>query len=303
MIMKTLLFSRQRGLSSLARRVAAAIVAASAASASPASATLITLENFNAVAEFATESSDAPATKGLYSWKVDGVEHITQQWFWYRAGTTGGEQPIDTLTPVQAVTLDVDGTPGQDALLLRYRNPGATFEVSVRYTLTGGAMNSGGASLEEVIRVVNLTDNPIDFSMFQYVDFDLNGTAADDTVSLSGTPINTALQVDPFAEISETVVTPPPTRYEVSEFGVPGSLEERLNDGSPTTLANTLGPLTNADATWAFEWDFRLAPRGSYLISKNKSLRGTVAVPEPRSLLLVGLAMLPFVAIAVARVK
>ena len=303
MIMKTLLLSRQPGLSSLARRLAATIVAASAASASPASATLVTLENFNAVAEFATESNDAPATKGLYSWKVDGVEHISQQWFWYRAGETGGERPIDSLTPMQAVTLDVDGTPGQDALLLRYRDAAATFEVSVRYTLTGGATNSGGASLEEVLRVVNLTENPFDFTIFQYVDFDLNGTADDDAVSLSGTPINTALQVDPFAEISETVVTPPPTRYEIGEFGIAGSLKERLNDGLPTTLSGALGPLTNADATWAFEWDFQLAPRGSYLISKNKSLRGTVAVPEPKPLLLVGLAMLPFVAIAITRVR
>jgi hypothetical protein len=273
-----------------ARRFAFAIATgASFVAAKPASATLITLENFNSVAQFATESTDAAPNKGLYSWQVDGVEHITQQWFWFRAGTTGPEQPIDSLTPVQSVTLDVDGTPGQDALMLRYRDAAATYEVSVRYTLTGGEANSGVASLEEVIRVVNLTDNPLDFSMFQYVDFDLNGTSDDDTVSLSGTPINTALQLDALTEISETVVTPPPSRYEVSEFGSPGGIEARLADGVATSLNNTLGPVTNADATWAFEWDFRLNPRGSYLISKNKSLRGAVAVPEPSSTMLLSI--------------
>jgi hypothetical protein len=270
--------------------VATAVIALASLAAPPARATVITLENFNAVAQFATESTDAPADKGLFSWQVDGVDHINRQWFWYRVGD-GAERPIDALTQIQAVTLDVDGTPGDDALLLRYRNAEQTFDLSVRYTLTGGAANSGSSSLEEVIRVVNLSNAPLDFHLFQYVDFDLGGTPDDDVVLLSGTPVNTALQTDPLSEISETVVTPPPTRFEVNEYHALGGLEERLADDLPTTLANTLGPLSNVDATWAFQWDFRVAPQGSYLISKNKSLRATVTVPEPASLALGAIAL------------
>ncbi len=278
-------------VSRLARPLAvAAAVGLTYLAASPASATVITLENFNTVAQFATESGDAPADKGLFSWQVDGVNHINQQWFWYRVGAAAGERPIDTLTQLQAVALDFDGTAGDDALLLRYRDAAETFELSVRYTLTGGATGSGNASLEEVIRVVNLTDQTIDFHFFQYVDFDLGGTESDDTVVLSGTPINTALQTDPRAEVSETVVTPPPTRFEVNEHQAAGGLEDRLADDQPTTLDNTLGPLGNLDATWAFQWDFPVAPRGSYLISKNKSLRATVAVPEANSIALAFMA-------------
>jgi hypothetical protein len=273
---------------SISKSLSAAVAAAAMSwSAVPASAGLITLENYNAVAQFATESTDSPATKGLYSWQVDGVDHLNQQWFWFRVGAAGAERPIDTLTQVQAITLNVDGTPGDDALLVRYRDTNQRFEVSVRYTLTGGEAGSGVSSLEEVIRVVNLTNAPLDFHLFQYVDFDLNGTDDDDSVVLSGTPVNTALQTDGALEISETVVTPPPSRYEVSQYNSAGGLEERLNDGLPSTLNNTLGPLSNLDATWAFEWGFQVGPGGSYLISKNKSLRG-VAVPEPSSLVLLG---------------
>lgn len=276
--------ARPRFAKSLSAAVAAAAFSCSVV---PAEAGLITLENYNAVAQFATESTDSPATKGLYSWQVDGVDHLNQQWFWFRVGAAEAERPIDTLTQVQAITLNVDGTPGDDALLVRYRDANQRYEVSVRYTLTGGEASSGVSSLEEVIRVVNLTNAPLDFHLFQYVDFDLNGTDDDDSVVLSGTPVNTALQTDASLEISETVVTPPPSRYEVSEYNSAGGLEERLNDGLPSTLTNTLGPLSNLDATWAFEWDFQVGPGGSYLISKNKSLRG-VAVPEPSSLVLLG---------------
>jgi hypothetical protein len=273
----------------LAKSLSAAVAAAAfSCSAVPASAGLITLENYNTVAQFATESTDAPATKGLYSWQVDGIDHLNQQWFWFRTGAVGAESSIDTLNQVQAISLNVDGTPGDDALLLRYRDTAQSYEVSIRYTLTGGAANSGVASLEEVIRVVNLSNAPIDFHLFQYVDFDLNGTDEDDTVSLSGTPINTALQTDPTSEISETVVTPPPTRFEVNQYNVAGGIEDRLNDSLPSTLGNTTGPLSNLDAVWSFQWDFQVGPGSSYLISKNKSLRG-VPVPEPSSLLLLGI--------------
>jgi len=39
---------------------------------------------------------------GVYSWLVNGVEQLFQQWFWYRVGSTGGESPLETL----------DNTPG-----------------------------------------------------------------------------------------------------------------------------------------------------------------------------------------------
>lgn len=280
------------GAARAARPLAAvAAVAAAAWTAAPARATVITLENFNAVAQFATESTDAPADKGLFSWQVDGVDHLNHQWFWYRRGAEAAERPIDTLTQVQAAALDLDGTPGDDALLLRYRDAEETFELSVRYTLTGGAAGSGNSSLEEVIRVVNLSNAAIDFHLFQYVDFDLGDTNADDHVVLSGTPINTALQTDAHSEVSETVVTPPPSRFEVGEYNAPGGLEERLADDQPTMLANTIGPLGGTDATWAFQWDFAIAPHGSFLISKNKSLRATVAVPEPSAIVLAALAV------------
>jgi hypothetical protein len=40
-----------------------------------------------------------PASQlGMYQWKVNGVNYDTQEWFWYRVGSTSAEQSIDTIS-------------------------------------------------------------------------------------------------------------------------------------------------------------------------------------------------------------
>lgn len=233
------------------------------------------LQNRNSTAEFRTEAAD-PGTKGLHNWTVDGIDQIFEQWFWYRVGDAGPEASLDTLLQTEFSQLNLDSEAGNDFLLAAYTDPNQTFSIQARYMLTGGTTGSLDSDIVEVIRIQNLsTTDPLNFHFFQYVDFDLGGTANDDTVSVSGVPGNTVRQSDSLLQLSETVVTPPPSRFAVSNAAA--SLRALLSDGLPTSLSGATGPVTG-DAAWAFQWDFILAPGDSYLISKDKNLH---PVPEP----------------------
>lgn len=256
----------------------------------------IILQSGNSSAHFRTESTDA-GTKGMYRWSVDGVNHVMQQWFWFRIGDSGPEMSLENLTlAAPEITVDSDGDSDVDFLLIRYRDVDESFEIQLRYLLFGGPASSGTSDLAEVIRFENLSDETIEFHFFQYVDFDINGTASDDNLLITGLPENTARQSDPLFKIAETIVTPPPTHYEVSEVDAPNNVLSRLNDADPTVLSDTTGPLLSANGAWSFQWDFEIAPGGSFLISKDKNIRPESIIPEPSTWVfvitgLMGLAM------------
>ncbi len=244
------------------------------AAACPASAGLITLADGNSTAQFLTDS-DA----GMFAWYVGDTSYLARQWFWYRIGDGGGESSIDTLGAPTVTVLDTTGEGLPDFLRLKYTD--VNLRIETVYSLVGGTPASGGADLTEVIRIVNEGDAPQDVHFFQYVDFDLSGYLYDDAVVIHGG--NTATQTWAGVTAAETVVTPAPTRFQASAF--PDILLS-LNDGSPTML-NSSQTEASGDATWAFQWDFRLEPGDAYLISKDKSL----VVPEPATLAFLGMGL------------
>jgi hypothetical protein len=76
--------------------------------------------------------------------------------------------------------------------------------------------------------------------------------------------------------LSESVLVPQSSHHEVAYYD---TTLYALNDGLPTTLSDLDGPLTDGDLTWAFQWDFSLAPGKTFLISKDKLI-----TPEPATL-------------------
>jgi hypothetical protein len=274
--------------------------------AQSAHAVVVTLDNGNSRAVFHTEASDG-GILGMNTWLVDGIDHMYEQWFWYRVGSQTREHRIDGTGPLvhtgsPTVDLDFDTLP--DFLLATYTDSETIitpeqFRIQLRYGLTGGSALSNRSDMVEVIRVENRGPAPLNISLFQYVDFDLNNTAGDDSVQITGLPANTARQADPLLQISETVVTPPPSRWTVGTF--PG-IRNSLDDAGITNLSNSSGPLFGTDAEWAFQWDdtglFAIPPGGSILISKDKNIRPGV-LPEPSSFVMAGLGVL--VAVGYAR--
>ncbi len=242
-----------------------------------ASAHVLTLEDSNSVVEI-----DPHSSSGLQTWQVDGEDHIAQQWLWYRIGDSA-EQSIDSLSLATEGTLDTNFDTKDDLAFLRYVAPDFTLEV--KYVLTGGAIDSKSSLVAEEIRIVNISNEALEFSLIQYNDYNLNGTPDND---LGLRPDEkTILQKDTSTGLSvaETVVTPAASSWEISTFS---DLYDRLTDSDPTDLSNS-GNGFLGDVVWGWQWDFTLAANGgTMLISKNRR----IGVPEPTSIALLGLGLL-----------
>ena len=249
-----------------------ALLSVLGASADRASAALLSLVDDNSSADF-----DTATPSNNYNWFVDNTDLLAQQAFWYRIGPAGPENSVHTLPiGVQGTTdHNFDGNP--DTLFVRYN--GAGFRIETSYVLDGGTPGSGESDMTEQISIINLTAAPLDFHFFQYADFDLS--AAD---SIVFTNANAVQQTGAGGlRLTETVVTPVPSHREAAFFPV---TLNKLNDGLPTTLIDNAGA-GPGDVTWAYQWDFVVAPSGSFQISKDKNL---APVPEPATAGLLAIA-------------
>lgn len=233
-----------------------------------------------------TVDSDVNPTE----WTVDGVYQMYQQGFWWR---TNGLGPENRLGSVGAGNITATPFLGTRGVLMDYVNPGV-FDISVAYILTGGALGTNTSDVAETISIGNLASHPLEMHFFQYADFDLDGTPADDALWFPNA--NTVRQVDlppwdhgPQVGLSETIVSPPPNRHEGDPYPVLiGKLDDLFTDNLNNLPGIGDGGLVG-DATWGFQWDVMIPVNGTFLISKDKRL---APVPEPGTALLVGLGLL-----------
>jgi hypothetical protein len=238
-------------------------------------ATLFTLNDENSSTNFQTQSAD-----NAFNWTVDGVNQLSQQAFWYRIGNTA-EQSLHSLPLGGEVASNTNFDPGLDTLVVRYN--AVRFRADIRYVLDGGAPGSGASDIGEQISITNTSNDPLDFHFFQYTDFNVRGTAGDDSGVF--TNVNTVDQYEGVIRLTETVVTPVPSHREIAVFDV---TRGKLNDGVATTLSDTpigtvVGP---GNLTWAYQWDVVIQPGLTFQISKDKAISG---VPEPSTLLLLAI--------------
>lgn len=248
-------------------------------SVSVARADLYHLSDANSAAMFDLSGPSA----GMGQWCIDGVDQMRRQWLWYRIGQGGAESSIDTLDLDLAGTSDTDFDGYDDVLFLRYI--ASDFELTITYTLMGGSAGSGAATMGEVISIRNTSADPLDMHLFQYCDFELDGSPHDLGVSVVNA--NTIVEYSA-SRMAETVITPAPHHYAA---GLAGELLATLTDAAPTTLADAAGPAGPGDLAWAIQWDWTLSPGDSVIVSEEKRFMPT-PVPEPATstILIVALA-------------
>jgi hypothetical protein len=247
-----------------------------------ANAQIYTLTDGNSVAKISPENQ-----AGMFYWALQGQNQLGQQWFWLGIGNNA-QQSIDTISAPVVTTI------GNNQLTSTYTSQG--YSVSISYLLTGGAVVGAGqtanSDIGESIRIMNTSSASTVFHFFQYSDFDLGGPS-NDTVTLGKNlrgQFNDAYQTDPNAGLTETVTTPGANHGEAAFFN---TTLAKLNGPYFGNLSDTVGPVGPGDVTWAFQWDFNIAPGGSALISKDKYLSVTI-VPEPATLGLVALGLVAF---------
>ncbi len=219
---------------------------------------------------------------GMGQWIVDGVSQMNQQQFWYRNGNSGGEKPISALNLLN------EDQPAANLLNVLYGN--SAFTIEINYTLTGGANGSGYATIGEQIKITNLSANPLDFHFFQYVDFDLGGSDAGDTLYLNQNLqglFDAVYQNKGSFYFADEIISPGADRGQVNEQSAGLVLLHSLNNNSPTTLNNYVGPVTG-DAAWAIQWDPVIPVGGYFQIAISKSAY-LVPIPEPSALAIISL--------------
>jgi hypothetical protein len=246
---------------------AAIILTSLGITARPAKSAVLALSDDNSIAAFDPSFSDIPSNNGILFWTVDDVNQLFQNWFWYRIGSEGRENSINTLN---LIGLD-QSQPADNQLSVTYA--GTDFEIALNFTLDGGAQGSGISSLFENITIKNTGSNQLDFHFFNYTDFDLTENGEQDTTKIGS---GIATQLDNFTLATE-VIDPAASYYQVSPFS---NILDALEDDVTTTLANFSGPLTG-DNAYAFQWDFALQPEQSFSINNYKSIALVKSVPEP----------------------
>jgi hypothetical protein len=246
---------------------AAIILTSLGITARPARSAVLALSDDNSIAAFDPSFSDIPSNNGILFWTVDDVNQLFQNWFWYRIGSEGRENSINTLN---LIGLD-QSQPADNQLSVTYA--GTDFEIALNFTLDGGAQGSGISSLFENITIKNTGSNQLDFHFFNYTDFDLTENGEQDTTKIGS---GIATQLDNFTLATE-VIDPAASYYQVSPFS---NILDALEDDVTTTLANFSGPLTG-DNAYAFQWDFALEPEQSFSINNHKSIAPIESVPEP----------------------
>lgn len=213
------------------------------------------------------------SVQGMFNWTVDDVDHLYQQWWWYRIGN-GPELSISTLQ------LDSSDVLGDRLLIQKYC--AQDFDLEVTWLLTGGAANSGFSMVKEGATITNKSTRNLYISLYEYSDFDILGTASNDVGRHVNNNLVTQFEYPVFVAES---VTQTPSRWQMDNYS---NILALLNDNDKDDLTNQYAFYGPGDVAWAFQWDFVIGPGSSAGVSKDKSI---TMIPEWNSLLLAAIGM------------
>jgi hypothetical protein len=202
---------------------------------------------------------------GVFSWKVDGVDQLFQQWFWVRLGAAAPQVSIDSLGPAVGVSVSA----GNATLIFSNSWLGVTLGLS----LAGGSAGSHASVLAQTLTIQNPSNSPIVLHVFQYADFDLAEENSGDSVSVPSP--NQVNQTGKGMTLSQTIQGLTPSSWEASFYSL---ILDKILSGSPITLSDEVIPPAPGDQTFAVEWDANLAPGQTLSIGLTDSVAPTPSV-------------------------
>jgi len=166
-------------------------------------------------------------------------DHMFQNWWWYRTDSDTREFALSNLTAFdqqQANTVS-----------LTYAEGGLTYEIT--YILSDSGDNQ--AVVVAQLTIANTTSTPITLNLFNYSDFDMDGSPGGDRAEL----------VRPgYIRVYETntahiVAAETPFAWQIGAFP---SVRNLLTDTDIDDLNNSGSPFGPGDFTGAFQWRFTL---------------------------------------------
>jgi len=221
-----------------------------------------------------------PNPVGVFFWGTESneipINHMHQQWFWYRIGDEGPERSLDNLTLVSA---EAQG----NTINLTYGDPAVNdpVRVQIAYQLTG---TSGTQStIRETVTVTNLGTGPIDFHWIEYTDIDADADFGPsfDTAARTGPD-----QITQTGPLGTRIVVDQATGIDLAHWQIAAhdQILQSLGDGASTTLADSddLNGAT-ANVTHAFQWQVSLTDQNPVEIYQKTKEAGTaeVVMPQP----------------------
>lgn len=199
---------------------------------------------------------------GVYEWLVDGTNHMRQNSYWFSVGS----EPITPVSSLGSITV----TPVMDMMCdVQYSGP--LVDIKITYMLMGMPSGSGQSDIAQIVEIINNTAAAQNFSLYEFVNLDLNGKA----LGQSGTLLNSStLSQTEGATESQLSVNEIPS---IIEVGDAATLLAKLNNSTPFVANSNY----EGDVAAVFQWNMALGD--SAMMSQDNALFNG-AVPEPASM-------------------
>jgi hypothetical protein len=210
-----------------------------------------------------TVNIDATTQAGVYEWIIDGVNHMSQNSYWFRIG----DGPITPITALGAPTI----TPVLD-MMCEVLYSGQLFDAKISYMLMGADEDSGQSDLAQILSITNNSDSVLDLHFYEYINLDLNGTAAGQVGTLDTS--STFTQTFGSTESMLSFIDIP----DLIEIGDATTLLGKLN-GNISLVANDYYA---GDVACIAQWNVYLDD--SWMMSQDNALFADPTLPEPASI-------------------
>lgn len=199
---------------------------------------------------------------GIYEWLVDGTNHMRQNSYWFSVGSG----PVTPVSSLEIVSIN----PAED-MMCDVQYSGALFDMEISYMLMGASLGSGQSDIGQIVSINNKTGSVLDFSLYEFVNLDLNGKSFGQSGTLL---ISSTLSQTEGATESQLSANDIPS---IIEVGDAATLLAKLNNSTPFVANSNY----EGDVAAVFQWNMALGD--SAMISQDNALFNG-AVPEPASM-------------------